>query len=113
MKDKLVLTPIGFKTWELVKDFVVDTSFGQITVPKGAVTDLASIPRIFWVLIPPFGRYSQAAAVHDSLYYSKIFTRKESDKIFYELMLKYGTWKWKAKIMYLAVRIFGGFAWRK
>ena len=107
-ETSLILTPSGFKTWELVKDFVQIVDDKEITVPMGFKTDLASVPRIFWVLLPPFGRYSQAAVIHDFLYHSGQFTRKESDKIFYELMLRYGTYKWKAKIMYRGVRMFGG-----
>ena len=112
MKEtKLILTPSGFKTWELVQNFTQETSYGQITVPKGFRTDLASVPRILWCLIPPFGRYSQAAVIHDYLYHFQEGTKKVADEIFYELMLRYGTYKWKAKIMYLAVRLFGGGAW--
>ena len=106
-ETKLILTPSGFKTWELTEDFIQNTSIGQIKVPKGFKTDLASIPRFLWILLPPFGRYSQAAVIHDYLYESKLYTREEADKIFRELMLRYGTYKWKAKIMYHAVRVFG------
>jgi len=104
---KLILTPSGFKHWELDKDFEVDVlGFHKIVVPRGFRTDLASVPRIFWVLIPPFGRYSQAAVVHDYLYRME-HDRKEADSIFYDLMIEYGVWKWKAIIMYLGVRAFG------
>ena len=112
MATKLTLTPDGFKHWKLVNDFTVLTTFGAITVPQDSRTDLASIPRIFWQILPPFGRYSQAAVVHDYLYFSHQFDRKTADKIFYELMLQYGTWKWKAKLMYYAVRLFAPLAWK-
>ena len=38
-----------------------------ITVPKGYVTDLASVPRICWSFIAPFD-VARAAIVHDLLY---------------------------------------------
>tara|TARA_E500000178_G_C16922887_1_gene708070 strand:+ start:663 stop:1148 length:486 start_codon:yes stop_codon:yes gene_type:complete len=38
-----------------------------ITVPKGFVTDLASVPRAMWWLIAPFD-VARAAIVHDILY---------------------------------------------
>tara|TARA_B100000902_G_C26689821_1_gene611922 strand:- start:71 stop:556 length:486 start_codon:yes stop_codon:yes gene_type:complete len=38
-----------------------------ITVPKGFVTDLASVPRAMWWLIAPFD-VARAAIVHDLLY---------------------------------------------
>lgn len=107
MEEKLILTPAGFKTWELVKPFKTSIYNYEIVVPKGFKTDLASTPRLLWVLLPPFGRYSQAAVVHDYLYRIE-HDRKEADAIFYELMLRYDTYKWKARLMWLAVRLFGG-----
>jgi hypothetical protein len=104
--NKLVITDVGFKTWELVYDFQIETIKGLITVPCGTITDGASVPRIFWSLLPPIGRYFRAAVVHDYLYHTKQFDRKTSDLIFYDLMIKNNTYFWKAKLMYIAVRIF-------
>jgi hypothetical protein len=39
-----------------------------ITAAKGCVTDLASIPRPFWILLPPDGPWVKAAIIHDYLY---------------------------------------------
>ena len=39
-----------------------------IEVPQGFETDFASVPRFFWRVVPPWGRYSPAAVVHDYLY---------------------------------------------
>lgn len=36
-----------------------------VYVPAGYLTDGASVPRVLWSLIPPWGRYGQAAVVHD------------------------------------------------
>jgi hypothetical protein len=36
-----------------------------ITIPSHFQTDLASVPRIFWALLPPTGAYEKAALVHD------------------------------------------------
>lgn len=36
-----------------------------VNVPAGYLTDGASVPRLFWSLIPPWGIYGQAAVVHD------------------------------------------------
>src|SRR5258708_33483224 len=41
----------------------------RITVPVGFVTDLASVPRVFWSLLPPAARYSYPAIIHDYLYW--------------------------------------------
>ncbi len=38
-----------------------------VNVPKGYLTDGASVPRAMWSIIPPWGNYGQAAIVHDYL----------------------------------------------
>ena len=43
------------------------TSSGEITVPEGYITDLASVPRAIWTFISPFD-VARAAVVHDILY---------------------------------------------
>lgn len=43
----------------------------MVTVPRGFVTDLASVPRLFWIAFPPCGKYTPAAVVHDYLYWTQ------------------------------------------
>lgn len=38
-----------------------------ITIPSDFKSDLATVPRIFWALIPPQGAYEAAAVLHDWL----------------------------------------------
>jgi hypothetical protein len=38
-----------------------------IHIPGGFETDLASVPRVFWALLPPQGAYEKAAVLHDHL----------------------------------------------
>lgn len=66
-----------------------------VTVPKGYITDGASVPRPLWSIIPPWGKYGQAAILHDYLCdYGFIkdgkttvrINRKEVDEIFYEAL---------------------------
>lgn len=78
-----------------------------ITVPTGYVTDLASVPRIFWNIVPPHGKYAKAAIVHDYLYSRAIKTKDYADNIFYEAMGVLCVPMWKRKVMYLAVKYFG------
>lgn len=109
MATRLDLTPSGFKHWIVIEDFDSGCKYAdesKIIVPRGFRTDLASVPRILWSLFPPFGSHTQAAVVHDYLYRIE-YDKKEADLIFYYLMLNYGTYLWKAKIMYWAVRLFG------
>ena len=112
----LILTPLDDgRRWRLVEPFeyrIDDDPLHKITVPKGFVTDFASIPRVFWRLLPPWGRYGKAAVIHDWLYGQGIGNRERADLIFLEAMEVLGVKAWKRNCMYWAVRHFAGFAWR-
>ena len=84
--------------------------FLPVTVPAGFNTDFASVPRIFWVVIPPAGSYSLAAIVHDYLYRAQPdgWTRKRADHCFKTIMAELGVPWWKRSVMFRAVRIGGG-----
>jgi len=121
----LVLRDAGF-CFVLDADFVITLRYEAIiTAPKGTVTDGASIPRFFWRLIgPPMtGRYRKAAIIHDAGYTGslvwtqfhkkKTYTRKEVDALFLRLMKALGVSWWRRRLMYWAVRWFGGRHWTK
>lgn len=110
--DDFVVKPIDSRRWELYKEFRYGHDYSTITIPKGFQTDYASVPRLFWVLVPPWGNYGRAAVVHDYLYKNQDYTRKECDDIFRDAMVSSGVKKWRISIMYRAVRWFGIFAWR-
>jgi hypothetical protein len=96
----------------LIQPYRVGTAAGRIIdVPQGFETDFASVPRLFWRIVPPWGRYSPAAVVHDYLYHTSKVSRKEADGIFLELMARLAVPRWKRYVMYWAVRLFGWFAW--
>lgn len=78
-----------------------------IDVPENFYTDFASIPRIFWTILPPDGEYTQAAVLHDFLYRNHIRSRAEADAIFLEAMTVLEVPEWKRDVMYWAVRTFG------
>lgn len=82
-----------------------------IHVPRGFDTDGASVPRIFWVLIPPWGRYGMAAVLHDLLYRLHICTRRQADDVLLEAMWVRGCNLFEYFIIYTAVRLFGRHAW--
>uniref|UniRef100_A0A6H1ZSQ1 DUF1353 domain-containing protein n=1 Tax=viral metagenome TaxID=1070528 RepID=A0A6H1ZSQ1_9ZZZZ len=113
----LIVTPLDDgRTWKLVEPFryhIGDrNSENIITIPEGFVTDFASVPSIFWTLIPPYGKWGKAAVVHDFLYQFQYRTRKEADKIFLEAMGVLKVKNWRKYPMYLAVRWFGWLAWK-
>lgn len=97
----VLVRPLSYQVGFLGSEVVV-------TVPDGFMTDLASIPRILWSILPPHDPdYAGAAVLHDYLYEWKggIFTRVVADAIFYEAMRVLGVPAWKAVFMYLAVRM--------
>ncbi len=95
-----------------------------VYVPKGFITDIASIPKIFWSLIgSPIGKYAAAAVTHDILYkygiYSKGDNPKEkinrgkSDWVFVDAMRVLKVAWWKRRSMWFAVRVGGWRPWNK
>jgi len=86
----------------------------KISIPYGFRTDLASIPRIFWAILPPSGfGYMKAAIIHDYLYQSKIVSRAEADAIFLEAMTVLGTNWFVRAIIHSSVRLFGWLGYSK
>lgn len=84
----------------------------NIIVPKGFVTDFASVPRIFWSIFPPFGRYSKSAVLHDylcKLFHNGEFKRKDADDIFLESMQAVGVAKFTRYCLYYSVRLYAIF----
>jgi Protein of unknown function (DUF1353) len=83
----------------------------KVTVPRGFVTDFATIPRIFWSLMPRDGKYAFAAIVHDYLYWEQNVSRENADYIFKALMIDFKVSESSIIAIYNAVRLFGGRAW--
>lgn len=104
--------PIGDRPWELLADMRYGSAtLGQVvTVPKGYRTDFASVPRFFWRIIPPYGRYARAAVVHDYLCDLRGSTGIDSattHEVFREAMKVLRVSGWKRATMYRAVKWFG------
>lgn len=90
----------------------LEDPFWKVTIPKGFVTDLATIPWPFRLIFKPNGKYVQAAVLHDYLIMAyktnrgKTFTRLTIDAIFYEAMLVLGVNRIIASIFYYTVRVY-------
>lgn len=82
-----------------------------LIVPKGFITDGASIPQIFWNILSPWGNYAKAAVLHDWLYAKQDMTKLECDNIFLEAMEALGVNWFKRNLMFTMVRWFAGPAW--
>ncbi|HEV8037226.1 MAG TPA: DUF1353 domain-containing protein [Bryobacteraceae bacterium] len=85
--------------------------YQEVSVPAGFVTDLASIPRVFWTLLRPDGRYAYSAIVHDYLYWFQTRPREESDTILKLGMKDFSIDVVTITAIYDAVRVGGGASW--
>lgn len=99
----------------------------SITVRPGFPTDLASIPRWAWIILPPDGPWVKAAIIHDYLYATRgtgiwkkgpkgvtratPYSRIEADRILREAMANRGVPFLRRGIIYLAVRLGGSRGW--
>ena len=97
----------------LEAEFIYDSPrFGLVQVPFGFESDGASVPRFLWNIYPPFGKYLEAAVIHDWFCVlghagTSPISSQDAAKLFLEIMEVLGVGKWKRIKMYLAVRIFG------
>lgn len=81
---RLVLDP---SSHPVTHDEYCQASHWRITIPADFITDFASVPRFFWRFLPPTGRYTRAAVVHDFLYRTPgLCTRAQADAVLYEAM---------------------------
>lgn len=85
--------------------------YAAVTVPKGFVTDFASIPRAFWSALRPDGEYAYAAVIHDYLYWTQTRSRDEADGIFKMAMEDFDVGAVTIETIYGAVRLGGKGAW--
>ncbi len=133
----LVVTPLNDgRTWEILHSTEDDEHFAYeigeedsgvvIRPPARFQTDFASVPRFLWWLFPRWGRYGNAAVIHDYLYQHGYFSlidnetpetnhpdRKQADEIFLEAMGVLDTKKWQKYLIYWGVRVGGWYVWRK
>jgi hypothetical protein len=114
--DVLDVTPYGDGvTWYLNKpfdyDLGVEGSGNTITIPVGFTTDFASVPKAFWNLLPPWGKYGCACVLHDWLYWNQATDRVTADNILREAMEVCKVSVVDINIIYEGVRIGGQHAW--
>jgi hypothetical protein len=112
----LIVSPLADgHTWVIRSDFGYDVgakgSGDVVDVPLGFRTDFASVPRLLWVLLPPWGKYGNAAVIHDYLYWVQTRPRKAADAILFEAMGVLAVAPIQKYPMYWAVRLFGWWVW--
>jgi hypothetical protein len=112
----LIVSPLADgRTWYLREPLVYDVgqegSGNRVEVPAQFLTDFTSVPRPFWWLFPPWGRYGNAAVVHDFCYWRHTGKRAEADAIFLEAMAVLGVGAITRHVLYLGVRLGGWWPW--
>ena len=107
MIDRPILKPVGKYQFELVENY----RYRDIVVPKGYITDGASVPRIFWSIFPPNkAEYLSAAIVHDYLtdivIEKKSITFRSVDNTFRDMLIDLNVNKIEVKVLYWSVRLY-------
>ena len=121
IEKRLVIGSNTKPKYQLLNELSIILSNGyEITIPKGFIWDLSSVPRILWWALPPDGDFAIAYTIHDFLYDNKNnfnFTRKFCDN---EMLLwaraSSGTThiSWRNidnNTRYYGVRLLGGLVW--
>jgi len=101
------------KCWRLDHSMTVKIAKIRIEIHEGYATDLASVPAVFRPVLSTFGSFNRASVCHDFLYEnqgvvdeSAPLTRRECDRIFFDLMVIDGVPVWQAVTMWAAVRFW-------
>lgn len=90
-----------------------DKDLPNVTAPAGFVTDLASIPRVFWSALPPDGNYAYAAVLHDYLYWMQTEKRAVADRVLENAMEDFSVPPLTVESIYRGVQVGGMFAWNE
>ena len=92
----------------------------RITVPKGMLTDLSSVPRLARTIVGRVGPHLEASIVHDFLYIAwqdvPGYTAKSEDKVFADKLMRAAmraanVETQQVELIYRAVRVFGALAY--
>jgi len=109
----------GSLNWETTQPFTIIVNGPKhsqylVKVKKGFKTDLASVPKALWSIFPNSGKYTEAAVVHDYMYYNAgTYDKGFADAVFHQMLCDSGLSKFKAYIMLKGVTFFGGSIYNK
>lgn len=117
-----------FRNFKLTRAIeFTDTEGTRYQLPVAASSDLASVPAMFWPLLPPFGDYALEAYLHDGLYQNWLLkwdgahwvkacfpTHQPCDELFDRAMsLNPNITPAQRQILYRAVSEFGWHAFKE
>lgn len=118
---------IDQEVWRLTEDFRVEIDGALIVVPKGFLTDGASIPRFLWRFCghPMQTKRFPIAVTHDFIYAEggklegrnslrpqpPTITRRDADAIYRDGLTALNFPRLAASLEYWMIRLFGGKHW--
>jgi len=102
-----------------------------LVVPEGFEHDFASVPRLLWMVISPID-LGLASMFHDWIYRhqgrvttlawdpgegrwaprERPWVRRDADRLFARIMREQAVARWRRRLAFRAVRLFGGRAWQ-
>ena len=85
----------------------------QVIVPKGFITDFASVPRVPVIYFAFGDRAHHESVLHDALYKTGTVSRKMADAVFLEAMKARGKKWWIRTGMWWGVRLGGHGEWKQ
>jgi hypothetical protein len=111
----LSVTRFADAFWYLSQPIDWSPNAGQalppVSVPKGFVTDFASIPRALWTSLPRDGDYVWAAVVHDYLYWFQTTTKEIADSVLKAAMVDFDIPALTRTAIYQGVNLGGASSW--
>lgn len=115
-EDSILLSPYpdDSNIFILKEDLIIELSDeSSFKLKKGFLYDGASVPYLLQWIFPKWGIYCIAALIHDSLYYTKIKSRKFADKEFKKWMIATKVKGLQIQPRYIFVVLFGWIVWLK
>lgn len=107
----------GPREWVVLAALEWQSASMHVIVPKGFITDLASVPRGVRSLLDHGTGPSKAAVLHDWLYCAaqdanaQSVTRSQADNLFREALAACGVGLIARNLYWAGVRTFGGMYW--
>lgn len=99
--------------WRLTASLIYEDEKYQVAVPRRFETDFASVPRLPLMYLLAGDTAHEAAVIHDYLYRTNGISRRDADALFYQITLETGEPRWRAWMMWAAVRAGGWRTWNK
>lgn len=112
------LTPLDLEDidgthWRTLTPLIyLSAAKAYFVVPKGFETDLASIPRGLWNILPKTGLWDKAGCLHDWIYrHPGKLSRQQCDDLLREACRACGVGVIYRNLIYLGVRLGGWDPW--